>query len=55
MVETRVSQHLVPPEPPPEASQPGVVVWLRKNLFYSTGSAVLTLLVGGSGLLLLLA
>ncbi len=47
MVETRVSQHLVPPEPPPEASQPGVLVWLRKNLFYSRGSAILTVLVGG--------
>lgn len=46
MVETRVSQHLVPPEPPPEASQPGALVWLRKNLFYSVGSSVLTILVG---------
>ena len=53
MVETRVSRHLVPPEPPPEASQPGVLVWLRKNLFYSRGSSVLTILVGGVILLFL--
>ena len=53
MVETRVSQHLVPPEPPPEASQPGAVVWLRKNLFYSGGSTVLTILVGAVILLFL--
>jgi general L-amino acid transport system permease protein len=53
MVETRVSQHLVPPEPPPEASQPGVLVWLRKNLFYSRGSTVLTVVVGGIILLFL--
>jgi general L-amino acid transport system permease protein len=46
MVETRVSQHLVPPEPPPEASQPGAWVWLRKNLFYSRGSSVLTVVIG---------
>ncbi len=53
MVETRVSQHLVPPEPPPEASQPGALVWLRKNLFYSRGSTILTVLVGAVILLFL--
>ena len=46
MVETRVSQHLVPPEPPPEASQPGVVVWLKKNLFNSRTSSIITVIVG---------
>ena len=47
MVETRGSQHLVPPEPPPEASQLGVLVWLKKNLFNSRGSSILTILIGG--------
>lgn len=42
----RVAGELRPPEPPPEADQPDVLVWLRKNLFYSVGSTILTLVLG---------
>lgn len=46
MTSPRVAGELRPPEPPPEASQPGAVVWLRRNLFSSVGSTVVTLLLG---------
>jgi general L-amino acid transport system permease protein len=46
MTSPRVAGALRPPEPPPEASQPGAIVWLRKNLFFSVGSTVLTLVLG---------
>ncbi|MEX2279062.1 MAG: amino acid ABC transporter permease [Acidimicrobiia bacterium] len=43
---TRVSADLLPPEPPPEASQPGAVVWLRKNLFGSVTSSIVSVVLG---------
>lgn len=46
MTSPRVTADLRPPEPPPEASQPGVVVWLRNNLFRSPGSSFVTVLLG---------
>lgn len=62
MAEVRVAREIRPPEPPPEASQLGFVVWLRKNLFNSPFNSVLTVigLVGvffgaRSGLAFLLA
>lgn len=44
----RVAGDLRPPEPPPEASQPGAVVWLRKNLFSSVASSVITVVLGAA-------
>jgi general L-amino acid transport system permease protein len=45
MAEVRVAGDLKPPEPPPEASQPGAVVWLRKNLFSNVGNSILTVVM----------
>ncbi len=42
MAEVRVATEIRPPEPPPEASQLGFVVWLRRNLFNSAFNSVLT-------------
>jgi general L-amino acid transport system permease protein len=42
----RVSTDLKPPEPPPEARQLGFVVWLRKNLFGSPVSTIITVALG---------
>lgn len=53
MVEVRVAREITPPEPPPEASQLGFVVWLRKNLFNSVFNSILTV-VAGVGLFFLL-
>lgn len=55
MAEARVAGALKPPEPPPEASQPGAVVWLRKNLFSSVGSSILTVLMGAAVVLIVRA
>lgn len=46
MTSPRVTDRIVPPEPPPEASQSGAVVWLRKNLFGSPTSSVVTVILG---------
>jgi general L-amino acid transport system permease protein len=46
MTTPRVSTELKPPEPPPEASQLGFVVWLRKNLFGSPVSTIITIALG---------
>ncbi|MEX0757740.1 MAG: lysylphosphatidylglycerol synthase transmembrane domain-containing protein, partial [Acidimicrobiia bacterium] len=46
MTTPRVSADLLPPEPPPEASQPGAVVWLRKNLFGSVASTIVSVVLG---------
>jgi general L-amino acid transport system permease protein len=46
MTSPRVTADLRPPEPPPEASQPGAVVWLRNNLFRTPGSSVVTVVLG---------
>ncbi|MEX1044045.1 MAG: amino acid ABC transporter permease [Acidimicrobiia bacterium] len=46
MSTARVSADLLPPEPPPEASQPGAVVWLRKNLFGSVTSSIVSVVLG---------
>ena len=37
---------LIPPSPPPEASQLGAVVWIRRNLLNSTLNVVITLVMG---------
>lgn len=41
----RVATVIRPPEPPPEAFQPGVVVWLRHNLFAGGVNSVITVVV----------
>ena len=46
MAETRVAGELRPPEPPPEASQLGAVVWLRKNLFSTVGNSITSVVLG---------
>jgi general L-amino acid transport system permease protein len=46
MTSPRVTSELRPPEPPPEASQPTAIVWLRQNLFYSVPSSVITVVLG---------
>lgn len=46
MTSPRVTDRIVPPEPPPEARQPGAVVWLRKNLFGSPTSSAVTVVLG---------
>lgn len=46
MAETRVAGDLRPPELPPEASQLGAVVWLRKNLFSTPLNSVLSVILG---------
>lgn len=46
MTSPRVTDRIVPPEPPPEARQIGAVVWLRKNLFGSPTSSAVTLVLG---------
>ena len=46
MTSPRVTADLRPPEPPPEANQPGAVVWLRRNLFRTPGSSVVTVVLG---------
>lgn len=46
MTSPRVSTELLPPEPPPEARQLGAVVWLRKNLFGSVGSSIVSVVLG---------
>lgn len=46
MVQTRVTNEIRQPEPPPEASQLGFVVWLRHNLFSSPANSVITVVLG---------
>ena len=46
MVETRIADRIRPPEPPPEASQPGFIVWMKKNLFNSPASSLITITLG---------
>lgn len=46
MADVRVASSLKPPEPPPEAGQPGAVVWARHNLFNTPFNTVLTLVLG---------
>ena len=46
MTSPRVTDRIVPPEPPPEASQPDAIVWLRKNLFGSPTSSAVTIVLG---------
>ncbi|MEX2423030.1 MAG: amino acid ABC transporter permease [Acidimicrobiia bacterium] len=46
MTSPRVTADLRPPEPPPEASQPGAVVWIRHNLFRTPASSVVTVVLG---------
>lgn len=53
MVQTRVTDRIAPPEPPPEASQPGFIVWLRHNLFSSPINSAITLVLGAVILIVL--
>ncbi|MFP5331787.1 MAG: amino acid ABC transporter permease [Acidimicrobiia bacterium] len=53
MTSARVTDRIVPPEPPPEARQPGAVVWLRRNLFGSLLSTIVTVVLGAVVLLAL--
>ncbi len=48
----RVATEIRPPEPPPEALQSGMVVWLRQNLFGSRLDTVITVVVVAVGVLL---
>jgi general L-amino acid transport system permease protein len=46
MTSPRVSTEMKPPEPPPEASQPTAIVWLRHNLFGSVASSIVSIVLG---------
>jgi general L-amino acid transport system permease protein len=46
MTTPRVATEIRPPEPPPEASQIGAVVWLRRNLFGSAASSIVSVILG---------
>ena len=46
MVQTRVTEQIRQPEPPPEASQLGFVVWMRHHLFSSPANSLITVVLG---------